>query len=125
MASSIIYQSVAAATAVVGHDLLLSEVHRTSQRPRALRKIEYLGSAAVGDTSIDLFIGAQFIARLPNVATGLAFKNLDMFEVNALVPAGVEMRALVVDAPATNPVAVMLIMEDLPSGGMGGNVVQI
>lgn len=96
-------ESIAAATAVVGYDLLQNSSLRQSNRPRSIVAIGLAGSAAALDTKCDLFIGQIRVGTLFNVGTGAPNKDT-MFRVGARVPAGEEVHLFVVDAPATNPI---------------------
>jgi len=102
--------SVAAAVAVVGYNLLQNSPHRQSRRPRRLRSIALCGSAAAGDTEIQVLIGTTEVARKFNTTTG--FPTGDHFvRVGRSVPPGEEVHAIVTDAPATNPINLIVDFE--------------
>lgn len=103
--------SVAAATAVLGYNLLQNSPHRQSTRPRRLRAIALAGSAAAGDSEVQILINTTEVARKFNSATGFPTRD-HLVAVNVRVPAGSEVAAIVVDAPATNPLNLLLEFDD-------------
>ena len=107
--------SVAAATAVVGFDLLTDlPFVRQSGGNRILRRAALAGSAAAGDTRIGLTIGGVPVGRLFNGAVGFPQSDRDMRSMgDAFIPAGEALSALVEDAPATNPINLLVEIEEL------------
>jgi len=108
-------ESVAAATATVGYDLLTALPYvRQSGSDRILRKAALAGSAAAGDTRVDLTVGGVPVGRLFNVSTGFPNSDRDMRSMgDALIPAGEALSAIVADAPATNPINLLIEIEEL------------
>jgi len=106
---ALLQQSIAAATAVVGYDLLTSDLLATAQYARTIDSAGLAGSAAALDTIVDLYVGPTFIARLFNTAQGAVLVDAHMFGIkNVFVPAGQRVQAKVVDAPATNPINIAI-----------------
>ena len=106
--------SVLAATAVVGYNVFVSERWARSPVHRTLSAVGIAGSAAIGDTQIDLYIDEIRVSSMFN--TSLAFPQVDRDMQplsNLLIPAGAELQAVVVDAPTTNPINVTVALEDL------------
>lgn len=104
--------TIAAATAVLGYDMFRDEPWTVSSVPRVIRGLAVTGSAAAGDSGVDLLVGTTRIARKYNTTTG--FPTMDhMQPLEAVVPAGEKIAGPVFDAPATNPLNVMIIVEDL------------
>lgn len=105
--------SVAAATAIVGYDINTDKFWASLPQNRVIRGIALKGSAAAGDTEIDFYVDAVFIANLFNNNTG--FPNIDdvMPLENLLIPGGGHLRAVVVNAPATNPINALYLLEDV------------
>ncbi len=104
--------SVAAATAILGYDLLSNQNWRSKGVPRVLTGIGMTGSAAAGDTAIDLFIGDRKVATIFNTVTG--FPTGD--HVKPLlegVPPGEQIAAIITDAAATNPINLVIVEEVL------------
>ena len=99
--------SVAAATAVVGFDLLRENTQRVAGYQRMIKRVALKGSAAALDTEIQLMVGQTEVARLFNSGTGAPNRD-DLFEVGIRVPANAPVYAKVVDAPATNPINLAL-----------------
>lgn len=95
--------SVAAATAVLGYDLCSNTTWQNSGANRTILAAGLAGSAAALDSKVDLFVGSVKVGEMYNTSTGAVQRNVDMFRVGQRVPAGMPISALVVDAPATNP----------------------
>lgn len=105
--------SVAAATAVLGYDLLTNRRDAAfSSVPRVITGIALTGSAAADDTVVELKVGNTLVAVLRNITTGNP-TNDHIQPLNAGVPIGAPIQLTVTDAPATNPIIVRLIVEDL------------
>lgn len=107
--------SVAAATAVVGFDLLTNQAQlRQSGGNRTLESVALTGSAAAGDSEVSIRIGNTEVARLFNSATGFPTQDAAKVDVGgAFIPAGEPLQALVLDAPATNPLNVQMDVTEL------------
>ena len=105
--------SVAAATAVLDADLFVGEVWARSPSRRALNGVGMRGSAAAGDTGIDLFIDEVRVGNFFNNNTG--FPNVDdLLPLESLfIPAGAQLRAIVNDAALSNPINTMVSIEEL------------
>ena len=103
--------SVAAATAVVGYDLFSDEWFQQLSDDRDLTGIGVAGSAAALDTLLELFVGTEKIGEFYNSATGMVLMDAHMLEIDADVPEGELLHLYVVDAPATNPLQVVLQWE--------------
>ena len=100
--------NAAAATAVLNYDLMQNSPFRqNSSRGRTLHGVAYTGSAVVGDTQIEIKAGATTIARLFNSKLLTADRE-DMFGVGEMIPAGVVISAIIIDAPATSIVYLVL-----------------
>ncbi len=105
--------SVAAAVAVVGADLFTGEVWARSPQNRALTGVGVRGSLAAGDTELEIFIDEVRAGDYFNNNTGFP-NNDDVIPLESLgIPAGAQLRAIVRDAAATNPINVMITVEDL------------
>ena len=98
--------STAAATAVIGFDLMDSAPKGMTQvsYPRRLIAAGISGSAAALDTEVSIKIGNEEVGRLFNSATGAVIANQAMFRVGAAVPPNTPVILEVIDAPATNPI---------------------
>jgi len=105
--------SVAAATAIVGYDILKDLVWARSPSDRLLTGVGVTGSAAALDTEVEIFIDEIRVGNFFNQATGVP-NNDNLMDIEDLgVPAGAQLRCLVKDAPATNPINVMVALEEL------------
>ena len=101
--------SVAAATAVVGYDLFANQTWRVSSKTRRLRGFAMAGSAAALDTAVDLFIDQYHVGKFYNSATGAPLMDAHNIPLKGnLVPPGATIAAIVADAPATNPINIIL-----------------
>lgn len=107
MALSVV--SVAAATAVLGYDLLTArpDIAIGSGR-RVLRAIGLTGSTAAGDTSVDFKVGNRIVATLFNSATGFPTADAGKFPTAFNIPPGSPLSVIVTDAPATNAINVLV-----------------
>lgn len=102
--------SVAAATAVVGYDLFQNQTWRVSARPRRLRGLACAGSAAALDTQVDLYVDQYYVGTFFNSATGAPNMDRDIVPLKGnYVPPGATVACIVKDAPATNPINVVLL----------------
>lgn len=110
--------SVAAATAVVGYDLVQSDINNRQPMGRRLTNLALTGSAAAGDCIVELMINGRAIGRFANTSTGLvADRTKDFRAVNAYVRANELIQVFVRDAADTNPI--VLEMEFTESSGTG------
>jgi len=101
--------SVPAATAVLGYDLLTNRPDVTSAgRARVIRGLAVVGSAAAGDARVQVKVGAAVVATLYNTATGFPTADAALFPTSYAVPAGSSISIIVDDAPATNPLNVLI-----------------
>lgn len=107
MALSIV--SVAAATAVLGYDLLTNRPDiTTGSGRRVLRAIGLTGSLAIGDASVDIKVGNVVVATLFNNALDFPTNDSSKFVTSYLVPVGSPLSVVVTDAPATNPLNLLI-----------------
>lgn len=100
-------RSVAAATAVVGYNLLSQAEEKQSSRRRTLVGAGLAGSAAAGDTECEVKAGARTVANLFNLATGFPTRD-HVMRVGEVIEANEELQVLVKDAPATNAINLIL-----------------
>ena len=104
----IISTSTAAATSVVGYDLISQSPLRQSLRARTITRAGLSGSAAALDTEIRIMAGAVEIATMFNNNTGAVQADAGLMRVNWPIPSSQNLSAIVVDAPATNPINIVL-----------------
>ena len=101
--------SVAAATAVLGYDMLSTRNDiATAGRNRVLRALGLTGSAAAGDSALDIYVGTVRVATIYNSATGFPSNDAAKFPTAYAVPPSTPISAIVVDAPATNPLNLLI-----------------
>lgn len=106
--------SIAAATAVAGYDLLSGIPYaRTSGSDRVLTEAGVAGSAAALDSKVGIFVGGVKIGQLFNAATGHVLNEHMSDFGEAGIPAGEALSLLVEDAPATNPLNFRIVVEEL------------
>jgi len=79
------------AAALVGVDLAAQDRNNVSSRDRALRGVGVVGSVAINDFWVDVFIGNHFVGRFYNTNIAAAAINMmeDVIPVgNQFVPPG-------------------------------------
>lgn len=105
--------SVAAATAVIGYDLAGNTIWQQQGTGRALTGFALKGSAAANDTKVDVFIDTVKVGEFYNTNTG--FPNMDdvIPMPGNYVPPHSQIHIYVTDAPATNPINLILIWAEL------------
>jgi len=104
--------SVAAAIAVVNYDLFKdTRFKHMADRHRKLTGIKVTGSAAAGDTEVEVFVGTTYIGNFFNTATGFGNAD-DVQDADALIQAGEELFCMVKDAPTTDPINIQLIWNE-------------
>jgi len=100
--------SIAAATAVLEYDLLKDERHARQPYDRAIVGIGMSGSAAIGDTEVEILVDTVLVGTFFNTSLGFPNKD-DMIDQEAIgVPAGAQLQAIVRDAAASNPINVRI-----------------
>jgi len=106
---------VAAATAIIGFDLFTGQVWSRTPQPRAISSFGLAGSAALGDTEVDIMLGELRIGNFFNSRTGVTSPNFDdVMQLGGLfIPGGSLLRCIVRDAPATNPIAYLINLRDI------------
>jgi len=102
-----------AAVAAVGADLFSGETWARSPVNRVLNGIAYTGSAVIGDTEIEVFIDEVRVGSFFNSALLTPQIDRDIQPLEALgVPAGAQLRAVVIDAATTSIVYTLAALED-------------
>jgi len=113
-----LYQlEVAAASAAVNDDLINNAPEqwkpaRNVNRGRRIYRAALTGSAAAADTKIRLEVGGKPIAVMYNTSTGNLTTKDEILPIGATVPPNVDFKAVVIDAAATNPVYLLLFMDE-------------
>lgn len=103
-----------AAVAVVGADLFAGQVWARTPQNRVLTGLAYTGSAVIGDTEIEVSIDEVRVGSFFNSALLTPQADRDLLPLESLgIPAGAQLRAIVVDAPATSAVFTMAAVEDV------------
>ena len=105
--------SVAAATAIIGFDMLRDDPIRARPFPRRIKAIGLTGSAAALDTEGVLLIGNKRVATIFNSAVGAPLRDAHMYPINEEVQANEELHFEIIDAPVTN--ALNLALDVTPS----------
>ena len=111
--------SVAAASATVGIDLLTfgtgPRFARMAGVDRIITGVGCCGSAAALDTEIHLFVEDVFAGNFYNITTGAPTTD-HILPTKIAVPAGAQIRCVVNDAAATNPINITLKWDELTPG---------
>lgn len=103
-----------ATSAAVGTNGMAGNRLQSSQVPRAIKKIGVAGSAAAGDTSVDLFVETTFIGTYFNTSAGVVepLEAKDFKTVDIGVAPGENINVILNTAPTSNALKVTLILED-------------
>lgn len=99
----VIQASVAAATAALGYDLLNGNQLQQVGYERIITGVGLCGSAAAGDTAIDLYVDTVLVGQFYNTTTGFP-TNDHIIPVEFNVPANSKIICKVTDAASTNPI---------------------
>ncbi len=102
-----IIESVAAATAVVGYDLMQNSILQSVGYPRIITGIGFCGSNAAGDCMADVIVDGRVYAQLINIDTGYP-NNDEIVPMNIPVPAGSKIIIRCTDAAAANPINLVI-----------------
>jgi len=108
------FRTVAAATAVVGYDLFDNMEWQVSNKARRISRIGLTGSDAVDACIVGIYFGGEKVAQLiPSKVGAIAdawVNNEQMFWVSdkRICRPGVPIKAVVEDAPATNPINIAI-----------------
>lgn len=99
----------AAAVAVLGYNLLQNRPDvQSAGRTRTLRGFALTGSAVIGDCSVDIKVGDRVVGTFFNSALLTPQSDRDVMPMSVMVPVGVPVSVIVVDAPATSILYAML-----------------
>ena len=101
----------AAATLTLGVDMARNDRRRVSSQLRVLTSVAVVGSAAVDDAAVDVFIEDFYVGRFFNTHAGIiqVDTQADVVAVGPhAIPSGSSVVVQVADAPATNPLNVQL-----------------
>ena len=101
--------SATAAVGIAGYDLMRDQQQRVSAMPRIISGIACAGSTAAGDVSFNLFIGQRLIVEVFNKAAGWPNRDHMMPLAGLYVPPGETISMIMVNAPTTNPINVIMI----------------
>lgn len=104
--------STAAATAVLGYDLATGQQWQQQNAARGLTGFAITGSAAAGDTKVDLFVDTVKVGEFFNTTTGFPTQD-HVVEIDAYVPPGAQIHVYVTDAASTNPINLLLTWDEL------------
>jgi len=102
------YASVAAATAVVGYDILQGRKWRRENFGRVMTGIGVGGSAAIGDCDAELFINGVNVGEFKNLVLGWTSKDY-ILPCQIPIPANALMEMKMTTGATTNPVNVLAI----------------
>lgn len=108
----------AAAEHAAGIDMLDGEHVAVSRRLRALRFIGLVGSAAIADMSVEIFIGDKRVGEFYNTTAGASkvpTANVDLIPVGrtVLIPPGTRLSAMVKTASGTNAGCLTVVTDEM------------
>ena len=101
----------AVGTLTVGTDAFRNERQNVSSRRRALRGVAIVGSAAINDCAVDIYIEDFYVGRFRNSKAGVVqvVTNEDIFPVGPhFIPAGSKITAIIAIQPTTSPLIIKL-----------------
>ena len=102
-----------AATLTLGVDALRNERMNVSSRRRVLRGVAVVGSTAINDCEVSIYIEDFFVGRFRNSRAGAAVQvaaNEDIVPVGPhAIPAGSKIVAIVSIAVVGNPLIIQLL----------------
>ena len=110
----IINVAPAAATAVLGYNMLQTEPDLAiSNKKRTITHVGLAGSAAINDAILELRIGGMYAATLRNTTAGAVIvqPDDDLIPCNIEVPANQEITARVTDPATTNPLNLVMVIK--------------
>jgi len=99
----------AAATLTLGVDAFRNERKNSTSSLRYGTGVSIVGSAAINDCSVDIYVEDYFVGRFFNTRAGVVAAILpdDLIPVKAFaIPPGSRLVAIVTDAPATSPLLI-------------------
>lgn len=107
------------AASAVGTNLMSGNRIQLAAAFRRVKRIGVVGSAAVGDASVDLFYGSEYMGTFFNTQAGanlIPTNDNDMLALQdeTLNEPGEPLNLLISDAGATNVLAVTLEIENVP-----------
>jgi len=102
----------AAATLTLGVDALRNERKSVSSRRRVLRGVAVVGSTAINDCAVDIYIEDFYVGRFRNSKGGAAVQvvtNEDILPVGPhYIPPGSKLSAIIGIAVTGNPLIIQL-----------------
>lgn len=101
-----------AATLLVGVDVFRNERKRSSSRPRVMTGIACVGSTAINDFEVDVYIEDFYVGRFRNTRAGAAVQVIASEDIyptgNRLIPAGSQVSGIIANAAVANPVIIQV-----------------
>lgn len=121
---TLITQAAAASEATLQTDLLRNSVHRLAGYDRVITGVAFSGSDAAGDAAVEVYVSDVLVGTFYNFKEGSTGSGgpasaYQMYPTDAYVPAGSEIRATVIDAPATNPVLLVMELDEPAEDDLG------
>ncbi|MBA7541423.1 hypothetical protein ES705_33736 [subsurface metagenome] len=103
----------AAATLTLGVDALRNERKSVSSRRRVLRGVAVVGSTAINDCAVDIYIEDFYVGRFRNTKAGAAVQVVlaeDVLPVGPhYIPPGSKLSAIIGIAVVGNPLIIQLL----------------
>lgn len=102
----------AVSTLTLGVDALRNERLNVTSQPRVLRGVAVVGSAAINDCEVAIYIESYFVGHFRNTTAGVVSVDAskDVIAVGPhAIPAGSKLAAIVTTAPTTSPLIIQLM----------------
>lgn len=106
-----IFVSIAAADAVVKTDLVADARLKQARKARKLMYFALTGSAAAGDTEVELEVDGESKGTFINTDTGMPDGMVDLIPCDIPMKANQEFSVRVIDAPTTNPLNLITVFK--------------
>lgn len=102
-----------AATLILGVDALRNERMNVSSKPRQLRGVAVVGSTAINDCEVTLYIEDFIVGQFRNTRAGAAIQVLADQDIQPVgphfIPPGAKITARITDAVVGNPLIILLM----------------
>lgn len=93
-------------------DLLRNSIHRLAGSDRIINGAAIAGGSAAGAILVEIYVGDVNVATLANQSTTLQVpRGYELYPLEAVVPGGAELRAIIAKPDAGTAVGLVLVIE--------------